>query len=615
MEQTGDKRINPRVKTILVIAVALITFVAGFIVANLLFDKFEPQNKSIIVYKKGNETVVRINGIEKTLNINNISEFKSDSESDRVFYTVSSSYSDGLYDLYYLEKHRSEIKEPKIIDYGIESNFDVVSGKVYYLKKNIDQGANDGCVCDVDKGKIETFSGNVDGIYALNETDKIYFTKMHGDNKVLYSYSNGTPSEICRDVVTVVAYNNAENPHIIYEKKSAVNTGMTELYVAFTNAEPEMICDNTYSVMYDYYQPEGNLYYFTSGEESISWSYVIADQHAESDKSVTKPSRLDYFDIFGISEGYNNALTEYHNKLLRDEIREALNQTMSDGGFVAPVFNAFVYNSQGTFKIAEDIDPSSVYTVSTFGTPKMIYESMQVVESDVDLTTLVEYSRRNDINTVIEYAKSVINDSVKSKGMAYAAYGSNGSVYSTLDGYDKARTLFSFSKDGERIFAFVRSAMGETLDLCTNSLDANLMPSAVKSIDTGITSYRFVDDSVVYLKSDIGKNTGDVFAFDGTEKTKVSNAVNAFTVENSEDIIVLKQHNDKNSQATADYYFCTKSGEKLIGNDVVVSSFIYNEKGQTAYISETEDKSCLYVYGSGKSNSIDEGVTEILLFN
>lgn len=614
MEQTGEKRINPRVKTIIVIAAAFVVFIAGFIVANLFFDKFEPQNKSIIVYKKDNQTVVRINGIEKTLDINNIYEFKSDSESGRVFYTVSSSYSDGLYDLYYIEKHRSEIKEPKIIDYGIEGTFDVVSGKVYYLKKNINQGANDGCICDVDNGKIETFSGNVDSIYALNEADKIYFTKMHGETKVLYSYAEGTPSEICRDVVTVVAYNNAENPHIIYEKKSAVNTGMTELYIAFADAEPELICDNTYSVMYDYYQPDGNLYYFTSGEESISWSYVIADQHAESDKSVTKPSRLDYFDIFGISEGYNNALTEYHDKLLRDEIREALNQTMDDGGFVAPIFNAFAYNSQGTFKIAENIDPASVYTVSTYGIPKIIYESMQVVESDVDLTTLVEYSRRNNIDTVIEYAKSIVNDSVKSKGMAYAAYGSQGSVSYMLDGYDKSRTLFSFSKDGERIFALVRSAMGETLDLCTNSLDANLMPSAVQSIDTGITSYRFVDDSVVYLKSDVGKNTGDVFAFNGTEKTKVSNAVNAFTVENSEDVIVLKRHNDKNAQATADYYFCTESGEKLIGSDVVVSSFIYNKKGQTAYISETGDNSCLYVYGAGKSTSIDEGVTEILLF-
>lgn len=614
LDKTGEKRINPRVRTVIVMIVVLVIFAAGFIVANLVFDKFEPQNRSVIVYKTGNETVVRINGFEKNLGAINTAEIKADSKSGRIFYTVPSSYSDGLFDLYYVEKHRSEIKAPKIIDYGIEGSFDVVSGKIYYLKKNENQGAFDGCICDPDKNKIETFSGNVNSIYAIDDSDKIFFTKLHGENLVLYSYSEGTPSEMCRDIKTVVAYKNTERPHILYEKKSTVNTGMSELYIAYTDTEPELICDNTYSVMYDHYKPGGNLYYFTTGEESISWSYVIADHHSESDKTVTKPSRLEYFDIFGISEEYNNALTEYHNKLLRDEIREALNQTMEEGGFVAPIFNAFAYNSEGIFKITEDIDPASVYTVSAYGKPKMIYESMQVVESDVDLTTLVEYSRRNNIDTVIDYAKSIVNDSIKSNGMAYSAYGENGAVTSALDGYDKSRTLFSFSDDGNTIYAFVRSAMGETLDLCSNSLDSNLMPSAVKSVDTGITSYRFVEESVVYLKSDVGKDTGDVFAYDGTEKTKVSNAVNAFTVENSEDVIVLKQHSDKNSQPTADYYFCSESGEKLIGNDVIVSSFIYNDKGYTAYISETDEKSTLCVYGSGKSTSIDEGVTEILLF-
>ena len=614
MEKNTDKRINPRVKTVVVIAVALVIFVAGFIVANLVFDKFEPQNKSIIVYKKGNDTVARIDGVELKLEFDNITQIKSDSESDRVFFTIPSSYSDGLFDLYYIEKQRSEIKAPKIIDYGIKESFDIVSGKVYYLKMNENEGADDGCICDVDKNTIETFSGNVESIYALDKTDTIYFLKMHGDIKVLYSYSEGTPSEICRDVMTVISYNNNETPHIIYEKKSAINAGMTELYIAYGDSAPQMICDNTYSVMYDYYKPNGNLYYFTSGEETISWTYVIADQHAESDKTLTKPNRFEYFDLFGISEGYNNARNEYNNKLLRDEIREALDQTMNEGGFSAPVFNAFVYNSNGTFKIAEDIDPASVYAVSSNGVPKMIYEKMEIVESDVDLTTLVEYSRRNNIDTVIDYAKSIVNESIKSNGMAFAAYGEMGAVSSALDGYDKSRTLFSFSTDGERIFAFVRSAMGETLDLCSNNINENLVPSAIRNVDTGITSYRLVDDSVVYLKGDVGKNTGDVFAFDGTEKTKVSNAVNAFTVENSEDIIVLKQHNDKNSLSTADYYFCTDSGEKLIGNSIVVSSFVCNEKGQTAYISEIDDKLCLCVYANGKFTSVCEDVTEILLF-
>ncbi len=605
---------SKKIKAVLAISAALIVFVAGAVIFSQLADKLTPENKSIIVYKQGGETVVSISGISQVLTENDFAEFKADEENERVFFTVASAYSDGLFDLYYIEKSRSEISKPKIIDYGIDGSFDVVSGKVYYLKRNINEGAFEGCYCDVDKGTIEAFASNAESIYAMNGTDKIYFTKLHGTNRVLYSYFKGVPSEICRELKTAIVYNDTETPHIIFEKKSLVNTGMSELYIAYGEEEPQLICDNTYSVMYDYYQPDGNLYYFTSGTESISWSYVIADRHSETDKNMTRPSRLDYFDVFGISEGYNNALSEYHDKLLRDEIREALDETMAQGGFAAPIFNAFAFNSQGTFKIAENIDPNNVYTVSAMGEPKIIFESTQVVSSDIDLTTLVEYSQRNQIDDVIEYAQSIVNESVKSKGMAYAAYGENGAVTSTLEGYDKSRTLFSFSKEGSRIFAFVRNLQGDKLDLYTNSLNVNLMPSAVNNIDTGITSYRFVGDSVIYLKADIGKNTGDVFAFDGNEKTKVSNAVNAFTVENFEDIIVLKGHDVQASQPTADYYYCTDSGEKLLGENVVVSSFKYSKNGKAAYITGTNDGNRLCIGNNKNCSVIAENVSEILLF-
>ena len=56
---------------------------------------------------------------------------------------------------------------------------------------------------------------------------------------------------------------------------------MSELYIAYTDTEPELICDNTYSVMYDHYKPGGNLYYFTSSTESVSWTDVISDEYAE----------------------------------------------------------------------------------------------------------------------------------------------------------------------------------------------------------------------------------------------------------------------------------------------------------------------------------------------
>ena len=596
------------------VSVAIITLILGFVIISQVINSTRSENNSVIVYRSGTETFIRIDGKECTVSDMSAEGFKCDVENNRVFFAVESSQEDGLYDLYYTEKRRSELIEPKIIDVGVERGFDVVSGKIYYLKKNYDAGAYDGCVCDIDNSKIETFSANVESIFALEGTEKLYFTKMHGDNKVLYSYDDKTPKEICRDIVNVFGYNDTDRPHILYERKSQVNPGMTELYIAYADSDPELICDNTYLVMFDDYTAGGNLYYYTSGRESISWSAVISDEYAESDKEITKPIRDNFFAILGISAEYNKALRQYQDKLVRDEIRAALNESVENGEFSAPIFTAFAYNSNGTFRIAENIDPRNVYTVADFGEPKMIFESTQIVSNQTDMGTLVSIAQRSTMSEVIKYARSLVDESVASNGMAFAAYGSNGAVSYELNGYDNKKTLFTFTKSGSRIFAFVRDTKGERLTLYTNSINDKLMPSAGVNVDTGVSSYHIVGDSVLYLKADIGKNTGDLFSYDGENCIKLSNAANAFTVENSEDIIILKEHNLSGSQPTADYYLYNGSEEELISNDIIVSSFDFTDSGKAAYISGSDSGNALWIYCNGRNACVAENATEILLF-
>lgn len=614
MEKTQGKRLTKKLKILLASAAALIVLICTVVVGSQIISSSRPENNSIVVYRSNGAVTVRIDGKERILSDTSADIFKCDTENNRVIYTIASSRYDGLYDLCYIEKRRSEITDPKIIDIGVERDFNVVSGKIYYLKRNISAGANDGCVCDIDSSKIETFSANVESIYALGGTDRVYFTKMHGDNKVLYSYEEGTPKEICRDIVNIFCYNNSEKPHIIYERKSQINSGMTELYIAYAGSEPEMICDNTYLVMFDDYTAGGNLYYYTSSTESISWTAVISDEYAESDKSVTKPVRDNFFAILGISSEYNEAFKLYQEKLVRDEIRAALNESVEKGDFSAPVFTAFAYNERGTFKIAENIDPKNVYTVSDFGDPKIIYESTEIVANQTDMATLVSIAQRSTISEVIEYARSIVDESVESKGMAFAACSSAGAVNYELEGYDNKKTLFSFTESGSRIFAFVRDTKGELLSLYTNSINDKLMPSAGVNVDNGLSSYKIVDDAVIYLKADLGKNTGDLYSYDGENSVKLSNAANAFTVENSENIIIIKEHNLQVSQPTADYYISAENEEWLIGEDIIVSTFSFTESGKAAYVSSAESGKTLKIYCDGKSSAVADNVEEILLF-
>ncbi len=602
-------------KKIIIIASAAVVLIFAAVMIFLAVKGFSAANKRITVYKKDGKCVVRINDKEKIIADPAAADFKCDEENKRVYFLAGSAKSQELYDLYYVEIKKGEIIEPRLIDYGIEKEYYVASGNVYYLKFNSQNNTDDGCICSISDNKIETFSQNVKSVIALENSNEIYFTKMHSDTKVLYRYSNGTPTELCRDVTVVQGFNNGDKPHIIYEKPSAVNDSLRELYIAYSGSEPELICDSANKVMLDEYKAGGNLYYFTSASESISWSYVIADAYEETDKTITKPKRTDFFSFFGISTEYNEKLRAYQDKLVRDEIREALNETMEAGTFNAPVFTVYAYNSEGTFKVAENVDPGRVYTVSSFGEPKLVYESTNIFPSTTDMTELVAIAQKSTMDEVIDFAKSVVNNSIKSNGMALAACGESGCVSYPLTEYNNTKTVFSFSTEGDRLYALVKGAQAGRLSLYTNVLDAAQKPSDGVSVDTDVSAYKLNEDSIIYFKSDTGRGTGDVFSYNGKENTKLSNNAGTFTLDNDKNIIILKNYCDENDAPTVDLYTYKDGEEQLIGECVAESGYDFDKNGNAAFIrcgENGERKLCISC--SGKVTEIADSVSEILLF-
>lgn len=603
-----------KIKFIVATAILVISITAVVIILVAFLGTKGAINNNIIVYEKNNQLIVNIDKLETVITDSTADSFICDSENNRVFYTVASSYSDGLYDLYYIEKHRSELTKPRIIDYGIEKDYVLSSGKIFYLKNNSQAGANEAYVCDFENSTIKPFSTNVESIYPLDNSDIIYFIKLHGNERVLHKYSGDASSEVDRNISAIHLYNNCEKPHILYESDSMVYNGMTELFIAYSEGAPELICDNTHSVMYDEYSPDGNLYYFTSSSENISWSYVISDSYADSDKTITRPKRDSFLSILGISVEYNQKLREYQDKLVRDEIRAALNESVEKGDFSAPVYTAFAYNSDGSHKIAENIDPSNVLCVSPLGNPKLIYEGAEITENVADISSLVDIAQRSAMAEVIEYARSVVKNSVKTTGIKICGCNQNSSSEYLLEGYDKTKTSFSFSVDGNRIFALVRDSAGDRLRLYSCQLGSDMKPSQNVNINNGIFSYYFIGNSVVYMKSDIGKNTGDIYLYDGNENIKLSNAVNALKVDNSDNIVILKNY-DETVIPKADYYMIKDGKEELIAENILVDSFNIVESGKSAFIINSENERELKVYYEGSSSVISDDVSEIVMYN
>ena len=602
-----------RIKFAIATAVLVLSITAVVVILVAFLGTKGAINNNIIVYKKNNQLVINIDKLETVITDSTADSFVCDIENKRVFYTVASAYSDGLFDLYYIEKDRSELTKPKIIDYGIDEDYILNSGKIFYLKNNSDAGANEAYICNFETSTIKPFSTNVESIYPLDNSDTVYFIKLHGNERVLHKYSGDSTVEVDRNISAIHLYNNCKNPHIVYESDSLIYSGMTELFIAHSDGAPELICDNTFSVMYDEYNPEGNLYYFTSSTENISWSYVIADSYAETDKTLTRPKRDSFLSILGISVEYNQKLREYQDKLVRDEIRDALNESVEKGEFSAPVYTAYAFNSEGSHKLTENIDPSNVLSVSSLGVPKIIYESSEITENVADMASLVDIAQRSSMAEVIEYARSVVKSSIKASGIKICGCNQNTSSEYNLEGFDKSKTSFSFSEDGNRIFALVRDAAGERFRLYSCLIGSDMKPSKNSNINNDIFSYYFVGNSVVYMKSDIGKNTGDIFLFDGNENIKLSNAVNALKVDRADNIIVLKNY-DESIIPEADYYMVVDGKEELIAEDISVNSFNIVESGKSAFIINS-DKKELNVYYSGSSSVISDDVSEIVLFN
>ena len=165
MTNSSNSKVSKKLKIGLISAAVTVIVLCIAVIIGIIAGKNNPENNRIIVYSKNNNNIIRIDDKEKVISLEGSSGFKCDDANSRVFFTTESGYSEGLYDLYYVEIEKGEITDPKLIDYAVEKNFNVSSGKVYYLKFNNKNSANDGCVCNIDENRIEIFSQNVEEIY------------------------------------------------------------------------------------------------------------------------------------------------------------------------------------------------------------------------------------------------------------------------------------------------------------------------------------------------------------------------------------------------------------------------------------------------------------------
>ncbi len=595
---TRSKTVRIGVVVILAAAVAA----AGYFLANFVAGRVSTQDYTV-VYSTGNKTVIDIGGNTLEIDATGAGGFLYDGNRRRMYYTVDSAYRNETFDLYYTELDLSgKLCKPKLVDYGIESGYSSCDASNYlcYTKQSESGDALEGCSFDVENRRITVFSSSVKALYVPEYSQEIYFTRLHSDESVLYRYTMGSkaPEQISRNVVNVHLFDTRENTCLFFE--SATRGAQTVgLNVVHAGERPVLICDAAVKADYDLYTAGGNLYYYTGSGEDASWRQVISDSLYESDSVLAEPKEQDYFSFFGISLGYSKAKLEYSQKLKRDEIRQALDVAFASGNLGAPVYDVYVYNSECNKKLCSGIDPESVISSAPVGEPKLIFESKEVKESELDVASLQDIYNEEGINAAVEYAGKAVNDSVVGGDVMLAVYYSGTVGVYPVEGF-AGDTDFSFSPDGERVFAFSRESAGESLSVYSSTFSRQRELQKPRNVDSGVSSYKVDSSGLTYLKLEDGKNYGSVFTYKQGERRELSGQSYAFISDEGENVLSLKNYSSTGEGLTADYYYCTAKGEKLVAENVFIESVMHSENGRFAFLTSENGSTAAKICENGK---------------
>lgn len=568
-----------KAKVILIAVLSVILL--GAVAAIILITGNQPTEElanGAVVYEDGGAVFAFINGKKVKIENNTADRFAYDETGGRLFYTVASAYSQGTFDLYTLN---AEDAEPSLLDYGITGVYYVGKNgeSLYYIKQSGEGNNPEGICYDLAGRQMITFAQNPEALYVPASAEEMYFTRLHGSNRVLYAYQpGGTPQELFRNAEEIRLFD-GDTPELFFESTAGSNN--VSLQIVYQGEKPLLVSDGVTEVLWDGYKAGGNLYYCTACNNGVSWRAVIGDTFAESDAVLTEPNRGDYFSVFGYYIGYSTAKAVYERKVRRDEVRSALDEAFAgQEGFC----DAYAYNKTGSVLLAESIRGADIKAAANAGEPKLLYGSITASESDLDITDLTDISTESGIEAAVAQAAETVESKTENNGLQMAVIYQGAVSYYGLDGFPQ-QAGFCFSQDGSSVFALAKSGESETLYV--GSFSEEQKPENGQQIADAVTDTCFTRNGVVYMKVTCTDGAGTVYRREGIETETLSENSYAFLIKGG--VFTLKNYvsSANGENATADYYYCSGGREVPVGKAVRVNTVTAGASGRIAFLCES----------------------------
>ncbi|MBQ8227616.1 MAG: hypothetical protein IJZ88_01240 [Clostridia bacterium] len=609
-----------------IISALIVCVIAAIYIAFFHLDDFS--YGAVAVYEKNSAVNVLLEN-KDILQLENVAQIELSDNGKVLTYSQDTDSKTGKYDIRVIDftKRNSVKNKGSVIVSGIDEDWYMEkSGSFIYYQRE-ENGSRKYYAYSTQSRETEMIVADASEYFVPPEGDIVYYTRERSGTIMLYRSRFGEEPESLGDVSNVKAISDSETLEIFYTLPESDMA--STLYKISGNGQPIKISENVTEVYLEEYVPGGNLYYFIKNKAKLNWNDFIDDAYQDIDATTQKPDKGDYLKTVGFffkrtkldEQAYNSAMAEYNKKLLRDEIRNALNEL--DLGLAVPAeYKVKVYDGTLSKELAGSVKLENLIAFSATGAPRIIFETSGIdSQKRTDMDSLYEIAESKTVGDAIDYVINTLNDNYEiSEGYKYSWY--DGSKVTSYDFEPDGNAYADFTfLDRNRILTSVLS--GETVsNLYVNTVGDKTISDAVL-ISDNVLSFEVKDGNVYFTK--LNKNHADLYVYTADGKVNLINQNNIqFIVTDSNNVIAFSGVYKNGGLADTELAFYTNGASKKIDSDVSFKyfsvdeeSFAYIKNYQTAAASDSESASGgeLIVYHQGKAKSIDTDVTMIYCIN
>lgn len=611
-----------RILQIVITAAIALTVIGGAAYGiSYLFNMGKNASPIAAVYSSDKSTFMRLED-DKTYELSDVQNIKVSEDGLKAYYSKNTRSKTDKYDIRFVDagKLSSLKKGGGNICTGADEGWTINSDGSLMSYSITKSGVKRFYIYSAEDGRSKEIASDIDEVFLPPVGDVIYFTRRNGSIYSLHRMRYGENSQnVASELSYVNFYGSKDGYEILYTVKSTEkdSTGYS-VYSVKAYDEAKLICENADEIYLNDYVYGGNLYYFKKKESNVNWQDFINDSYYESDMKLQKPVESDYMIEYGFifkryildKASYEAAESRYNAKLIRDSIRDALNQI--DFGIAAEgEYTCFVHNNTTDKMLASGVSLKNVLGFSEEGAPRVIFRKSVInVNNKISMDELVKRAGKSDATDAADYVRSRINAAYSlSDDCIYIWYDGSKVLQYTINDYKDKQAIFYLASQNvmygtvnDRLYCnkISQSKIERVTRIATGVSECEINGSFIyykkqtdveslyrynpevgeQRIGDNVSSYVVFDDNcvLIFVQNDSNPDTALLGIFNGSSIKEIDSAVakNRF-VRSDNSVAYLKDVGNSSIQNAGSMYIFTAGGDTVKTADDVTDIRFINE--------------------------------------